>query len=430
LLGGALVLAGCGQPPGFELRWRIADANASDSELSKAPPLETVKQCSDVGIFWVRVTAKLGEAEVWVDEFPCSSSIESGVEAPPLEPGEYTLEVQGLRRNGEPWAFDSEAGVPRIAYGETTVTVTEGDPPIVDAFLRAPPGCDDGIDNDLDGTVDNQDPGCEVETPAGYGESNDADLTLFTLAVSFLGSPAVRPDNVGVNSIRLEVDGELLAEVPEYELDFSQWEFRLPIAVGEYTEGTLSVTAIGDVGPVTVPQTLEFSMQSVPYTVFDFGSEMFLEPIVEPVGLVFEPGCSPGGALILETMRIRIADEDGLVPPGLVLMKGPLPLETTDAGGGWIRFDCPSAPVLSNELPWGRYFVEAQAVLAGVPCFETPEAVELAPQPFSAQTIPLERVLIDGQPACPECSKDLDCVMMADAKTCVDGLCVEMEPGQ
>jgi hypothetical protein len=428
-LAGALALAGCAQPPGFELSWRIADAHATDNELDKAPPLDAVKQCSDVGIFWVRVTAKLGEAVVWIDEFECASSVRSSIEAPPLEPGEYTLVVEGLRRNHEPWAFDSETEVPRIAHGEVSVTVSEGEPPVVDAVLRAPPGCDDGIDNDLDGMVDTQDPGCEVQTADGYGESNDAELTLFSLAVSFLDSSAVRPDKVGVNSIRLEVDGELLAEFAEYELDYSQWPWQLPLVAADYTEGTLTVTPIGDDGPMTVPRELEFSEQSVPYTVFDFDDESFLEPIIEPVSLVFDPGCSAGGSLVLETMRIRIADENGDVPPGLVLMKGPLQLDTTDGGGGWISFDCPPTSVLSNPLTWGSYNLEAQAVLAGVTCFETPELVELAPQPVSSQTIELERVMINGQPACPECSEDSDCLSMADANHCEAGLCVE-KPGQ
>jgi hypothetical protein len=79
--------------------------------------------------------------------------------------------------------------------------------------------------------------------------------------------------------------------------------------------------------------------------------------------------------------------------------------------------------VLTSEpLTWGHYSIEAQARLAGVSCFETP-SIDLAPQPVSAQTVALERVLVDGQPACPECSTKLDCSMIADT-ICEDGLCV------
>jgi hypothetical protein len=441
LLGGALVLAGCGQPPGFELRWRIADANASDSELSKAPPLETVKQCSEVGIFWVRVTAKLGEAEVWVDEFPCAASIESGVEAPPLEPGEYTIEVQGLRRNHEPWAFDSEAGVPRIAYGETTVTVSEGGPPIVDAFLRAPPGCDDGIDNDLDGTVDSQDPGCEVETPEGYGESNDADLTLFELEVTFLDSPVVKPVNVGVTGIRLEVvDTQFERTVSSHELDLSQSPFRLPLLTGEFDVGgelELMATAFGAGGDLTAPQTILFDVLEGEGTYvngqFDFGSAMFLQPIVEPVVLVFEPGCSAGGSLELERMRVRITDaSDAVIDAATLGLSGStivggtvMSITPVEEAGGWISFECPSSFVSSNPLPWGNYRIEAQAQRASDTCFESP-VVELAPQPVGAQSLVLERVLIDDVPVCSECTLDIDC----PAQICDAGLCVDKEPGQ
>jgi hypothetical protein len=422
VLGGALLLAGCGQPPGFELEWGIAEFSATDSELSQTPSVDAVKTCSDHGIFWVHVTAKLGDVEVWEDEFACADSVRSSIEAPPLEPGEYTLEVEGLRRNHEPWAFDADAEDPRIAYDEVSVTVSEGEPPTVQAVLRAPPGCDDGIDNDLDGTVDSKDPGCEVQTPEGFAEANDADLTLFHLAVSFLGSPAIRPYNVGVNSIRLEVDGELLAEFADYDLDFTEWPWELPLVAGEYDEGTLTITAIGDDGPMTMPHELAFFDQSVPYTEVDFGSEMFLQPIVQPVALVFDPGCSPGGKLVLDGMRIRIEAENGDVPAGLTLMG-------LDPVNEWFSLGCPPATVLSSALTWGRYRIEAQAQLGNVTCFETPEPVELAPQPVSAQTITLERVLVNGQPACPECSEDLDCSSI-HGTICDEGLCVEEEPGE
>ena len=157
-------------------------------------------------------------------------------------------------------------------------------------------------------------------------------------------------------------------------------------------------------------------------TAFDFGSEMFLDPIVQPVALVFDPGCSPGGKLVLDGMRIHIEDENGDVPLGLSLMG-------FDPVNDWFSFGCPPATVLSSPLTWGRYRIEAQAQLGNVTCFETPEAVELAPQPVSAQTITLERVLVNGQPACPECSEKLDCSSI-EGTICVDGLCVEEEFGE
>jgi hypothetical protein len=430
---------GCGQPPGYELQWRIANHDATDDMLEQAPELIAVKQCSETGIFWVHVLTKQGDVTVWEDEFPCFSS----AEAPPLEPGEYTLEVQGLRRNHEPWEFDPEAAVPRIAYYETSVTVVEGEVPVVDAYLRAPPGCDDGIDNDTDGTVDNQDPGCEVETADGFSESNDADLTLFQLEVTFLDSPAVEPDNVGVDGIRLEVvDDAFERTILSYELDLTQWPFRLPLQTAEFDGGQfqLLATAFGAGGDLTESQALEFDVREGEGTYvtgrFDFDTDMFLEPVVAPVVLTFDPSCSPGGALMLSSMRVRVVDENdmpvALTFTGNTFTGDPLmpsiPFESVyNVDTGWITFPCPSSWVTSTTpLMWGHHRAEVEARLAAVPCYESP-LLDLAPQPFNAQTIDLERVMVGELPACPECFEDSQC----PGQVCgPNGLCIDKEPGQ
>jgi hypothetical protein len=418
------MLGGCGQPPGFELSWRIADS------LGDAPMLTAAKQCSDVGIFSVRVTIRSGDVVVSIDEHPCFSGV---VEGPPLEPGEYTIEVEGLRRNGEPWPFDPDVDLAadRIAHDSESVVIIDGPLPSIEVVLLAPPECDDGIDNDRDGVVDGQDPGCEVLPLSGAprSESNDADDTLFQLAVRFLDSPAVKPFNVGVQNILLELDGELLAQVPSSQLDYAQSPFRLPLLARDLEGETpdLQITAMGADGPLTETQTLAVTSAYV-NEVIDFGSEAFLQPIVEPLAFLFDPTCSPGGQLVLDSMRVRILDENG----------DPLVLDTLSGntiGGstivetlagpdldGWFTFGCPVSMITSAPLTWGRYTIEAQARLASVTCFSTP-ITDLTPQPASAQTIALERVLNDGQPACPECSKDLDCVMQAGT-ICDDGLCV------
>lgn len=421
-----LALAGCGQPPSFELSWRIGD------ELDTAPQLTAVKQCADVGIFLVRVTISSGDQVVSVDQYPCFSI----VEGPALEPGEYTVEVEGLRRNGEPWAFDPELDLEadRIAYASESVLVSEGLLPSIEVALRPPPECDDGIDNDRDGTVDGQDPGCGIAPITGApSEFNDADVTLFQLAVSFLGSAAIKPANVGVHSIRLEVDGALLGQISSSQLDDMQWPFRLPLLARDL-EGdthTLEVTPMGADGPMAETRVFEFSTVDDQGTYvnepFDFGSELFLQPIIEPLAFGFVPDCTPGGTLVLDSMRIRVLDENDT--PVAVDLSGNtfvggmvMPIIGEPQPEGWITFGCPSSNVRSNPLTWGHYRIEAQARRADISCFETPP-VDLAPQPFSAQTIPLERVMVDGQPACPECSNSLDCAMTAGT-TCIDGLCV------
>lgn len=431
---GLLALAGCGQPPSFELSWRIGET------LEDPPPLTAVKQCSDVGIFSVRVTIRAGEEKVAVDEHPCSSSIDSSVEGPPLEPGEYTIEVQGLRRSGEPW-FDPEIDeqADPIAYSTQTLIVSDGALPSVEVVLLAPPECDDGIDNDRDGTVDGQDPGCEMVPATGQpSEFNDAAVTLFDIDVTFLDSPVVMPVNVGVQNLLLEIDGELLAQVSNSQLDDAQWPFALPLLQWDLAgdSHTLEITAVGQDGALTETQVFEFSTVDDQGTYvsqqFDFGSEAFLQPIVEPLGFVFEPGCSPGGTLTLERMWIRVVDENdapldaaALGLTGSTFSSGmAMAIVPVDEADGWVSFECPSSAVRTNELVWGNYRIEARARRAADICFERPIA-DLAPQPFSAQPLGLERVLIDDLPACPECVEDGDC----SGQTCNAGLCVDKEPG-
>lgn len=423
-----LALAGCGQPPGFELRWTI------ESDAPIAAPL-MAKQCSEVGIFSVRVTVERAGEQVATEEYPCFEGVGDG---PPLEPGEYELEIEGLRRNGEPWEFDEEVGLPRVAWAEATVVVSEGTIPGVEVVLLAPPECDDGIDNDRDGVVDNADPGCDIETLTDEPrESNDAELTLFEVSVSFLHSPAVRPSNVGVHSISLAVDGELLATFAESELDLSQWPFRLPLTSGEF-EGShqLEVTPIGVGGPLASPKVFAFEVpaDAGAYVtgMAEFFAEDFLQPIVEPVALLFDPNCTPGGNLELDRMWIRVVDEGGqpldaaslgLVgnwgPPGMIIQITPV-----DEADGWVSFECPVSIVKSAALPWGRYQIEAQGRRTTDTCFSLPQS-DLAPQPNGAQTLVLARELADDEPVCPECSGDDDC----PGQVCAAGLCVDKEPG-
>jgi hypothetical protein len=444
-----LALTGCGQPPSFELSWQISET------LEDPPPLTAVKQCSDVGVFSVRVTVRAGNEKVAIDEHPCASSIDSSVEGPPLEPGEYTIEVQGLRRSGEPW-FDPEvdAEADPIAYSKQTLIVSDGALPSVNVVLLAPPECDDGIDNDRDGTVDGQDPGCQIVTETGFSESNDTGLTLFQLDVAFLDRSVVKPDNVGVTGIRLEIaawqppdtitiDGQRPNQfertIANYELDYSQWPFPVPLLSAELDgSGTLELlaTAVGPDGDMTETQSIPFPIVEGEGTyVFGhlaFGIDRFLQPIVEPIALVFEPGCSPGGTLALERMWIRVVDESDapldaatLGLTGTTISGGSaMAILPVDEAGGWVSFECPSSVVRTNELVWGNYQIEARAVRAADTCFESPIA-DLAPQPFSAQTIGLERVLIDDLPACPECVDNADC----SGQICNEGLCVDQEPG-
>ncbi len=428
------MLAGCGQPPGFEVSWTI------ESDASDVAPL-MAKQCSDVGIFSVRVTVERGGEIISVDEHACFAG---AAEGPPLEPGEYEIEVEGLRRSGEPWDYDAKVDPERVAWAEAKVVAVEGSVPEIDVVLIAPLECDDGIDNDRDGVVDEQDPGCGITTLNDEPrEGNDAELTLFELSVSFLQSPVVKPSNVGVQSIRLTVDGELLASITESQLDLEQWPFRLPLISGEF-EGAghqLEVTPIGGGVPVAEPVVFPFDVPPDAGTyvtgTVEFGAEDFSEPIVERLALLFEPSCTPGGSLALERMWIRVVDENdqpldaaalGLTgnwgPPGMNMAIVPV-----DEAGGWISFECPTSIVRSTTLAWGRYQIEAQARRAADVCFSLPQS-DLAPQPNSAQTLVLARELAGDLPVCPECSEATAQTDCGGTQVCEAGLCVDKEPGQ
>jgi hypothetical protein len=426
-----LALGGCGKPPAFEVHWFVADA-------TDGAPLQA-KQCSDVGIFSVRVTVELGDEDLTIEE-PC---FVGAAEVPALEPGEYEVVVEGLRRSGEPWGYNLENGSP-VAWAKETVVVSEEMASSVGVVLFAPEECDDGIDNDRDGVVDTQDPGCDIiMADVAQRESNDAELTLFQISVSFLDSPVVKPYNVGVSAIQLEIDGQPFEQFADYELDLTQWPFRLPLISGEFEPGEyeLSITALGPDGAVTQtlidPEQPTFVVQENTggYEVrhFDFTSERFLAPIIQPLRLDFIPDCTPGDSLLLKLDRVwlRVVDDMGMVVPSDSLMfmgnyfggMGIVPQPETD---GWISFECPSSTVTSLPLTWGGYEIEARATLANVTCYSMP-LMELAPQPVSAQTLTLERELtMDGLPACAECLEHSHC----QAKVCVDGLCVDKEPGQ
>lgn len=457
-------LAGCSEPPSFELRWKLADAEG-------AATLETVEQCSRVGVSKVRVTTLLGGDDVCtgtvVDarEYPCFSS-DLSVEGPTLEPGEYTLLVQGLRRTGEPWycqlddpmvaTVDGEDTLvcvpdpeaePCIARATTKVIVAEGSLPSLEVDLLSPPECDDGIDNDRDGRVDSRDPACILDVTGP--EAADASVTVFQTSVSFLDSAAVKPFNVGVDALVLEVSGEPLAVIADYELDLTQWPYRLPLLAQGLDPGSyeFSITAV-DAGlvPLTQAFTLPFMVDEDQAAFvlgqFDFTDDRFLEPIVQPISfsasLLLSPGASTGPScelgghtadnqpIMIERVWVQVTDDANqtldaatLGLTGLAAIGGPI--TPVDEPGGWVSFECPSSVVSSAPLTWGAYDIEVQARIGAQACFSIP-MTELAPQPTSAQDLYLERVLVDDEPAvaCHECDDDGGC----SGQICVNHVCI------
>jgi hypothetical protein len=439
-----VVASSCAEPPSYLVRWKLIDLEG------EAATLTSVKQCADVGIAQVRVTTRRENVVVDSSTFACfPGAFErgDGVEIPAMPPGEYTVEVEGLRRTGEPWICEEDQ--PCIALARGSVTVVDGELPTVEVELLQPPECDDGIDNDRDGRVDGKDPGCILD-PTGP-ESADAGVALFQTSVSFLNSPAVKPANVSVAAIRLEVDGELLEQVPAYELDTSQWPFRLPLIGRGYDPGDhlFSIYAVDGAGnPLTtaheVPLSVDANQAGYVVGQFDFGSEQFLEPIIQPfavlISLMLDPQgkrtstCGLGGDLgvAIDRMWMRVTDEDGqaLDVASLNLTAFAGVLAPVDEAGGWISVACPTSTVRSDALEWGRYVVELEGRIGAAVCFTGEEPQDLAPVPTgqaSAQNLYLRRV-VDEQGAppsgCEECFSTSDC----SGQICDAGICKDLQP--
>jgi hypothetical protein len=442
--GAALALAfatGCDEPPSYTVRWTLVDEAQLDHP--DPPPLNSVKQCAEVGVSKVRVTTKQADDTV-VDqrEYSCfPGAFERGdpVAVPTLPAGEYTVTIEGLRRTGEPWDCAAESET-CVALAESSVTIVEDsdDLPTVEVVLLQPPQCDDGIDNDLDGRVDGKDPACILNVTDVEGA--DFGVALFQTSVTFLGSSAVYPPDVSVDGFRLEVDGELLREVWAAELDLTQWPFRLPLIGEPYDPGSYVFSIIGidaDGNPRTMPQTdsLVVTEDQAGFVVgqFDFTGDLFLEPIVEEISvitnLLLDPTgqqigiCTVGGfpEVTIASMWFRVTDENDQPLDAAAL--GFTDFMPTDQPGGWVSLACPTAPVTSMPLLWGSYKLEIEARIGDAVCFTSEGIQDLAPLGQSgAQNFYLARV-VDANgappPGCEECVSDSNC----SGQICENGLC-------
>jgi len=461
----ASLVAGCTEPPSYELGWRLIDADGFN-DPEQALPLVSIQQCSGVGVQKVRVTTRrLDNSVAARQEYPCfPGAFERGelVDGPALDPGEYKVEVVGLRRSGARWACVADETLPEpkpcVAFAEGSVVVAEGELPAVEFVLLSPPECDDGIDNDGDGLVDGKDPSC-IFNPDGPEQSDDS-LALFQLKVTFLNSPLVLPANVGVRAVRVSVDGEVLDEVTANELNTDIWPFRLPTisASLEPGEHELAVVAV-DQGGQPVTDALVRTV-AIPFAIFtgedetldpsrfDFTSERFLEPIIEPINVVIGllldpnddsgPACEFGGYIdgarvTIDETRIRVADQDGAFLDAATLdlfgfsVQGML--TPVDEGDGWVGFTCPTTMVVSSPLTWGNYSIEIESRIGDSVCFQTKAPRDLRPAGSTgAQNFYLDRV-IDGMGAppagCEECVVDSDCSGQICDPT---GICKDKKP--
>lgn len=458
---GSLAL-GCTEDPTYAMRWRIAASSEELDDPSSVPQLRFVEQCAAVGLGELRITTRrLDNTTADISDYRCfrSGFADGGVvTGPPLPPGDYRLEVVGLRRSGQPWPCEDDPTTPEVdacvARAEAEVRVVEGSQPVVEFVLLAAPQCDDGIDNDRDGQVDEKDPACLLDP--NNDEDAEAGLTVFQLSASFLANEAVEPSDVGVASLRLEVDGDPLAELSTVELDLAQWPFRLPLLAERLSPGELElvVTALDASGePLTEGLSEVFPVDAVAggfvLRQFDFDPELFLEPIVDGFSVLrqFSPypgavdsaaleSCDLPGEADVERVRVRVRDENEQILDAETLALGIDPI--TDEGDGWLGFDCQApgsagvAAILSSApLSWGRYTLELEGWREGTRCFANPEPLLLSPVGSGGgQLLTVERVIDeDGRPpeGCAPCSGNSEVCNVGGTQTlvCSDaGLCV------
>lgn len=414
-------------------------------------------------MFQVRARAYV-EGERFVDELilPCAAGAladpDALVDGSALSPGDYGLQLRGIDRAGEPWQAadgqtepdpdvtgcteDFDACLPtELVCGCMPLTVTADE--LVDLpeyVLVPPPECDDGIDNDRDGVVDDRDPSCAVDGGVA-GEGIPVGLTELRLELTLLGqNPNATCGSVPLRSLRVELQGDgadtiLLDEPCELERPYL---LSLRIPAGRYT---FVVTGLdSDGAEVVVPKSFDAVINATGGSILqaiDFAPEDFLEPIVARMSIgpqyVSTLGLDTGGALVAPRGTCEAASAPGTLDiPSLQLellnahggpLTSPVILDGTPVDGRERPCD---AQYLTEPTEWGGYTLIADAVSAdGEVCFTNRDHPD-SMRPSETLGVPLTRVYDEaGQvPAsCRECETDDDCDPDEPDWACLDGVC-------
>jgi hypothetical protein len=491
-------LSACGSDPSFEVNWRIAP---SFDELGQASEPDSIAECTSWGLGGVRVTTIREGVTVDSRDFDCFA--DGAVAGPELTAGNYVIEVAGLRRNGTEWACvvpsdtlsnsecdgdigcectndldcdeglscaiiegsnefgdgdgDSDAEAPFIrvcdpcsARHVQELEVVAEQTASLEATLIAPPECDDGIDNDLDGLTDVLDPACAKDRNAT--EDADRSDTVINLTTTFLNdNPNANCDIEAPDAFPLDVvafeavvsQGEEVVDTRVLTCQRSLSIYSLTLPGGDYS---LALTGFGvspsvdpEATPVTITKTVDFTVsdQNGGFVgeIFDFSGEDFIPQLngnirfsslfeigggVENTGV--SRGCLSGGnndssPLNIDTVALRVVDaDDTTVDPSALGLMG------TEEDGA-IVIDCPSSGaqlVETASLEWGAYRVEIEGRVGDVACFSE----TLQPLPGVQLTEPIDRVFVDGLPpaGCEDCTTDADCPSFFGI--CSDGICV------
>jgi hypothetical protein len=447
--GPALLLAllsACAADPSFVVRWQV-DRSA---DLSSPTPLASVRDCTGSGIAHVRLDAFVMDAPAGLPPeasktwscFPGAFARDDGtVDGPELAPGLYRVTLTGVRSDGWEWpASDGEGGTtPYVFLGMDDVRVEEDAAPFRlqeifddderDPVLRAPPQCEDGVDNDRDGWVDTLDPACRRAD--ALLEDDSVTVSEYRVRVTFLDeNPTIRGAShcaaLGVRTVvlRNEEGADLVDPVSCVDA------LAGPITLTRTHGGTAETVYLTALDAAAQAVTAAVPLQLLPgggsELHVDFDETVFLAPILHAMDflLTLFPGlpgtCEPSptselGTLKIATVRLLLRGAHGeTLAPAVSLEGGELLDGASDIA-------CPLQLLRSEPLPWGGYLLEGEALSAGgETCLTAPPFIT-APGTGGSFVLPFERVL-PPPPSCVDCSSDDDC---GSRRCSSDGLCVD-----
>lgn len=161
LLSAVAVWGGCSNSGSYTLSWRFV-ADQVDFKSG---------DCGRVGVSGIGITGTRSDGSQSAIAVPCGLGFYDGS----LDQGSWTLELVALDASGLP-KVPPPTTVLRGQTAGLSVEIHAGDQaaPIPPVFLMPLAQCSDGVDNDSDGRVDLDDPGCAGD-PQGNAECIPAD---------------------------------------------------------------------------------------------------------------------------------------------------------------------------------------------------------------------------------------------------------------
>jgi len=332
------------------------------------------------------------------------------------------------------------------------ITVTEGDAPVLEFTLDPPGECEDGIDNDLDGRIDDNDASClvafgdgteglpvgvtevrvqlsmlghaplvncisdierielSVDTPSGpvvlLDERCRLDVPYSTLA---LLSPG--PATFHVRGLRSECDGGACTLVPS-TVDATFTDTVLP------SGGT--IVAAVDFAPADLLQPLEASMQLEFDYRISYGTDANELP-EPPRSTCAPPSNGEGGMLEVADLRMTMSNGHGAPLAQPVRLVGAGDLDGVPLDGS-VLVPCFGEFTSTEVVDWTQgYTLTVEALSAeGEVCFLR-EDVPMVPE--ERAVIELARVYDatgNVRPSCRDCTTDEDC----NAESFGEAICI------